>query len=257
MSYRLIQAGSGECRPLVILYLVGAQVDDDVRAALGPTPAIAAFDDSRGEALYATVSRVRRDVEAQIGDVVLVGFSAGCQAVRRELIAGGDPAAVVTIDGTHATLPPESWQIEVWQKLARRARHGERLFVATCTQNTYVEQLPKTQRYAAVVTVLRAATGFALEPAAVPAGEHEGSLHVYSFASATTDHHAHVAQQRVVMPEMLRRYVAPWLAGRSALPVDDIAAVQAAVALSLDRIARTLSPDGTPDACVEAPAPEA
>jgi len=257
MAYRLVQAGSGEQRPLVILYLVGAQVDDAVRASLGPTPAIAAFDDARGEGLDTTVTRVARAVDAEIGDVVLVGFSAGCQAVRRELVAGGDPAAVVTIDGTHANLPPEGWQIEIWQKLARRARHGERLFVATCTQNTYVEHLPKDQRYAAVVTVLRAATGFACQPAATPVGEHEGSLHVYSFESATTDHHAHVAQQRVVMPEMLRRYVAPWLEGRRALPVQDLAAVQAAVALSLDRIARSLAPDGTPDLCAEAPTPEA
>jgi hypothetical protein len=29
-------------------------------------------------------------------------YSAGCQSVRRELVAGADPAAIVTIDGTHA-----------------------------------------------------------------------------------------------------------------------------------------------------------
>jgi hypothetical protein len=241
----------------VILYLVGAQVDDDVRMALGPAPAIAAFDDARGGALDATVERVACAVGAAIDDVVLVGYSAGCQAVRRELVAGGDPSAVVTIDGTHATLPPEGWQIEIWQKLARRARHGERLWVATCTQNTYVEtDLPKDKRYAAAVSVLRRATGFALEPAPDPAGEHEGALHVYAFASSSMDHDAHVAQQRVVMPEMLRRYVRPWLEGRSALPVSDLAAVQAAVTLSLDRIARSLAPDGGPGPCAQEPAAE-
>jgi hypothetical protein len=245
MPYRLVQPGIGALRPLVILYLVGAQVDPDVRAALGPAPAIVAFDDAQGESVPVVVNRVEQRTGAKVSDVALVGFSAGCAAVRRELLDGRDPSAVLACDGTHASLPPAPWQIEVWQRLAERARKGERLFVATCTQNTYVEsELPKDQRYSATVSVLQLVTGYPLMPSVAPAGEHEGALHVFSYASASTDHDAHIEQQRAVMPAMLARYVQPWLMARTeqvpTLSAEERAQVAGAVALSLDRLARSL-----------------
>ncbi len=239
MAYRLVQRGEGEQSPLVVLYLVGAHVDADLRAALGPAPSIVAYDDATGEPLPHTVARTTAATGKGVGDVILVGFSAGCQAVRRELIAGRDPAGVLAIDGTHGDLPPAEWQLAPWRTLAERARRGERLFVATCTQNTYVEnELPKPKRYSATVTVLRLSTGLALLPAVAPEGEHEGELHGYSYASATTDADAHIRQQRKVLPDVLCRHVRPWLAARSPLAPEERTLAEGAVALSLDRVAR-------------------
>jgi len=240
MGYRLVQRGEGKERPLVVFYLVGSHVDADVRAALGPLPAIAAYDDSIGEPLPSTISRVNGTiVGSAVKDVVLVGFSAGCQAVRRELATGRDPIGAVAMDGTHGKLPPAEYQVAPWRELAEKARRGERLFVATCTQNTYVEtDLPKDQRYAATVTMLRLITGFSIPPSDAPEGEHDGDLHVYGYTSETTDKAAHIRQQRIWMPEMLRRHVKPWLMARIPLRPDEQALVDGAVALTLDQLAR-------------------
>lgn len=241
MAYRLVQAGSGDPRPLVVLYLVGSGVDADLREALGSVPAIVAFDDAVGEALPQTIARVQSKLGAAVSDVAICGFSAGCQAVRRELIEGQDPSVVVTMDGTHASLPPADWQLQVWRDFASRARRSERLFVATCTQNTYVEnELPKDQRYSATVSVLRLVTGFSLKPAPAPSGEHDGELHVYSFTSETTDKAAHGRQQTVALPDVLLRHVRPWLMARMPLSKEERTSVQQAVDLSLDRLARDL-----------------
>ncbi|HVK69408.1 MAG TPA: hypothetical protein VM694_33355 [Polyangium sp.] len=241
MAYRLVQRGEGEQRPLLVLYLVGAHVDADLRAAVGPEASIAAYDDATGEPLPQTVARVAATTGVPVGDVILAGFSAGCQAVRRELIAGRDPSGVLAIDGTHGDLPPADWQLAPWRALAERARRGERLFVATCSQNTYVEtDLPKGKRYSATVSVLRLALGFALVPSGAPEGEHDGELHGYSYESARTDAEAHIRQQRLVLPDVLRRHVQPWLAARKTeLRPEERAMAQAAVALSLDRLARS------------------
>ncbi len=215
MSLRLVQPGEGNPRPLVILYLVGSPLDLELREALGKTPAIAAYDDAMGDPLSSTISYVTGKTGADVSEVILVGYSAGCKAVRRELLAGHDVAGVLAIDGTHASLPPADWQIDVWRNYANRARLGNRLFVATCTQNTYVEtHLPAGQRYSATVTILRAATNFTLTPAIDPGGEHDGALHVYSYSSQVTDKSAHARQQTEVLPRMLARYAKPWLEGQ-------------------------------------------
>lgn len=257
MSFRLVQQGEGNPRPLVVLYLVGAPVDSDLREALGQTPAIAAYDEPVGEALSITLSCAQAKMQADVSDVILVGYSAGCKAVRRELMNGFDPAGVFTIDGTHADLPPLDWQIQIWQTYAERARRSERLFVATCTQNTYVEtSLPKGGCYSATVSVLRRVTGYPLEPSENPAGEHDGALHVYSFSSAPTDRAAHGKQQTEVLPALLARHAKPWLNGQremgtmqqcaappftSTLSTDEMMQAQQTVTLSLDKWMREMS----------------
>jgi len=241
MAFRLVQRGEGDRRPLVVLYLVGADADPDLRASLGPRPVIAGYDDPVGEPLGSTIARASAAVGVGISEVILAGFSAGCQAVRRELAAGHDPAGVLALDGTHADLPPQEAQLAPWRQYAERARACERLFIATCTQNTYVEtDLPKNKRYSATVTVLRLLTGFALVPSTTPEGAHEGALHVYSYSSERTDAAAHGRQQRLVLPTMLRRHVRPWLEGKRPIAQSEKAMVNGAVALSLDRLARGL-----------------
>lgn len=264
MPYRLVQQGEGNPRPLVVLYLVGSPLDPELREALGKTASIAAYDDPNGEGLPATISRVQAETEAAVSDVILVGYSAGCKAIRRELMNGQDVAGILAIDGTHANLPPADWQIEVWQKYAERARQCERLFVATCTQNTYVETaLPQGQRYSATVSVLRQVTGYALEPSDDPAGEHDGALHVYSFSSAPTDSPAHAKQQTIVLPVMLARHAKPWLEGQrepaqssedpfmSVLSAEERTMVEQAVLVAQEKLMRELGKPTTEKSRVE------
>jgi pimeloyl-ACP methyl ester carboxylesterase len=240
---RLIQRGTTP--DLVLLHLVGSQVDKDVQRALGPAPWIIAFSHSMGVFLEVDARALGLD---RLRSLVLVGYSAGCQNVRAALRTGTLPLAerfgVVLIDGTHASLPPELWQITVWRSFAEQARRGERLMVATCTSQTYTETLPAHQRFMATLSVLRQAVDETLAPSSPPDERHEGELHVYAYASARIDGPAHIAQQREVMPELLERHVRPWL-DQAAAPDDVLpherAQVDGAVALSLDKMARELA----------------
>lgn len=190
--------------PHVYCYLAGPGTDNDHNG-------IGDNDDKLREVLpYVAISAVAENPPAASlvkadHPHVLVGYSAGCQAVRALLMRGADPAAVVTIDGTHASWPPVDWQIAVWRALAGEARRSERIWVATCTQQRYTEHL-KAGAFASTRTVLERAIGETLEPGTEI---HIGGLHVISYPSANTDAAAHRAQHNQVLPEMLRRYVAP------------------------------------------------
>ncbi len=225
MTARLVSAGAGDRRALVVCYLVGRQLDADLIAALDGAldgACIVAFDDPSGEPLITTQLRAR-DAGWRDGPLVLIGYSAGVlQGVRQRLLDGAEPAAVVAIDGTHAGLPPRRWQLEPWERLAAAARAGRRLFVATHTYLSYVERL--ADPYQATATTLRQATGWPLEHGGpLPLGvEHsDGALHVHSYESGPIDGQAHRDQLRVALPAMLRRYVAPWLARWSLPPRKD------------------------------------
>lgn len=203
---RIVQRGSSP--DILIAHLVGPHLDADLRRVLGPAPWIVAFGDAQGLSPIKVTQALGLE---RVRSLVVVGYSAGCQAVRAALRSGSIPVAdrlgVVAIDGTHASMPPEDWQIQIWHDLAEQARRGERLFVATCTAQTYVEHLP-TGRFLSTLTVLRMAIDETLEPGAEI---HDGDLHVHAYPSKTIDKDAHIAQQRVVLPEMLERHVRPWL----------------------------------------------
>lgn len=205
---RIVQRGSS--RDLAILYLVGPQCDADIRAALGPTPWVVAFDDKNGHRPADAAKFLEQEGLHEIHSLCLVGYSAGAQAVRAALLKPGDlPGArfaAVAIDGAHASMPAERWQIDVWKDIAERARAGEALLVITATAQTYVESLPAP--YLSTLTVLRKVFAPHIEP-----GDeiHERDLHVHAYRSKAADKKAHADQQRVVMPEMLRLYVRPWL----------------------------------------------
>lgn len=209
VKLRTVQTAADDSAPLVLLYLVGSQCDTDLRAAL-PGCGIVASSES-GLATTSQIIGLAR-IAAKVSEaapLVLVGYSAGCQGVRRHLLDGVEPAAVVAIDGTHASWPPAQWQIDVWSRAIDRARDGSSTFVATCTQQRYTERLGPGKAFASTRTVLERASG-AILGAGVEA--HEGGLHLLSYASADIDAGAHIRQQREVLPDVLRRFVAPALA---------------------------------------------
>lgn len=221
MTARLISAGSGPRRPLVLLYLVppvrrpgDPHLDDQIRAAL-PGACVIAYSDADGEPLAASEARARAAGWTG-GPLVLCGYSAGClRGIRKRLLDGAEPAAVIAIDGTHASMPPQAWQIDAWARIFQDARAGRRLFVATHSYQTYTERLPPAERFMSTVSVLRQVTGWPLaQGGGHPLGAHrsDGDAHVHSYASAEIDATAHSDQLTRVLPEMLRLHLAPWLA---------------------------------------------
>lgn len=214
-SLRLVQAGTGPSRPAVFLFLVGSHMDADLIAALGPVPCIVADDGAHGTE---TIAELLAFARAKGGFsenpwFALCGYSMGVQRVRTLLRAGATPAAVIAIDGTHASKPPESWQIDVWKNLCADARAGRVTFAATHTLQTYTELLkPPDTPFICTVNVLRMATGWPLDgagPIDAPGETQAGDLHVYSYQSKTIDGPAHIAQQRIALPFVLKRHVKP------------------------------------------------
>lgn len=229
---RLVQAGRGSLRPIVIVWHVTIALDSAIRAALGPDPCIvnvtappsgerATYDESTAAAGYlsALVAGVATKQGFTAGPLVLVGFSAGCRAVRACLRAGNQPAAVVAIDGTHGNWPTRTEdQIAPWRAAFDRARQDPAsfLFAASHSGLTYVEGL-KPNPYASTWRVLREVTGWPLAVAKGgprPVVTREGGAVVFS-----TDAQDHVAQARVFLPKILAEAVRPFLAAAvAALP---------------------------------------
>jgi hypothetical protein len=183
-------------------------MDSDLRAAL-PGCGIVASSESGVGTTSASIdaARVLGGVSS-LAPLVLLGYSAGCQGVRRHLLDGIRPSIVVAIDGTHASWPPAAWQIDVWRTLADDARSGDVTFAATCTQQRYTERLGAGQAYASTRTVLERATGAELGPGVEV---HDGKLHLWGYPSADIDGAAHMRQQREALPMVLRTIVAPAL----------------------------------------------
>jgi hypothetical protein len=194
---------------VVILYLVGSHLDHVLRELL-PDSTIVAFQDAKGLSPKEVCVQLGFD---RVRSLVLVGFSAGVSAVRSALVYDLLPPyeriGFALIDGTHASLPAQPWQLECWRKLGEDARRREKLCVATCSNNVYVANLPAP--YMPTLHVMRAAFEPALFPASPPHEVHTGDLHLYAYASDECDAQAHAEQQTKVLPEMIRRHVQPWL----------------------------------------------
>lgn len=254
-SARLVQSGEGDRRFVVLLYLIHPDRDAALREALGPKPMILARTDDGdpGPGLAFEEAHAREAIGkgrdgSYLAGLVLGGWSAGCSGVRKRLLeSAGDPywgpklRALVLADGTHASLPPQPWQLDVWRPWVEKARGGEAcsecdggganegdlcddpacvggrvypfVFAASHTYQTYVEHLPGGKAYTSTVNVLRALTGWPLDKmTGEPFGsrsEHHAGLHVESWASAAIDGPAHVRQQTEALPGMLARYVRP------------------------------------------------
>lgn len=219
--------------PAAVVLTYHCRLASDV---LGDAP-IASVESQRTDASWLSPPSSQLDEARRVAGaspatpVAIVGYSAGCQPVRHHVLAGHRLAAVVTIDGTHSSWPMSPAHIDAWRQLARDARAGSVQWLATCTQQTYTEQLPQGA-YAATRTVLEAATGLELAVASdrpqsgVRAGggytgapaearlgvEHrDGALLVQSYASASMDAAEHAAQATVVLPRLVRAELVPWL----------------------------------------------
>jgi hypothetical protein len=231
MSLRVVQAGTGVFRDVVVLYSVGEL--DLVRSALWPEAC--ALADQSGpytlvgagdiEPLGQVVLRARREAGPfSVRAVILVGFGGGCRAVREQIREGARPDVLLALDGVSGPpgpIPPEEYYLGPWRVVADRARRGECLAVLTHTAQTFMETLPPGQRSPAPLSVLREVTGFelpALSPGERPAELRDGGLVVRSYPSRSIDRVAHAAQRSVAFPRIVSELVRPWLSDMDFTP---------------------------------------
>ncbi len=185
---RLVQAGSGDPRDLVVVYHLNASADADVCAAVGPDACIVndtvpqsdiGVYGSIGPGGIASLEDVAAWAASQVGAfsidrIILVGYSAGYLGVRTQLLAGADPAAIVVADGIQTPRPGDAGAVAPWVAYAALARAGDRVFVASHSTQGQTNMLNTTD-------TLRLITGMPL-------------------VDAGNDHHA---QGYVVLPRLL------------------------------------------------------
>jgi hypothetical protein len=206
---RLVQAGSGAQRDLVVIYHLNETADADVISAIGPEACIVnetvpqaqiGTYGSLGQGGIPTVSNTLTWASEQVGSfdlgrVVLVGFSAGYIAVRTQLFSGESPDAIVIADGIQTPRPGNLASVAPWIAYADLAKQGSRVFV--CSHSTQgATNLMSTGE------TLRLITGFPLLQTGTldsPAVTSEGKLVVLSFMG-----NDHRAQGYVVLPKMLK-----------------------------------------------------
>lgn len=205
---KLVQAGSGSPRPLVIVYHAG--LDPALLTnALPPNACVLTDIESKYDALdlpntpenlpaAVAFAQAATGEAFQASPVVLAAWSAGCQAIRSQLIAGYDADAVVCADGIHsATQPDVAQQIVPWRTYFDRARAGERTALVS---HSSIEPAG----FNSVARTLALITGQSFDqrgPPEAPVVQRDGNFVIYS--STGEDAPAHIAQARVVLPRML------------------------------------------------------
>ncbi len=209
------QRGSGDVRPLLVIYHAGGP---SVNAAVGKRTCVVGGLEpyTKFHPSNLPLDEIEAHFEAELGvkrfsPIVIAGYSAGCQGVRLQLLEGYCPDAVVAIDGTHSSRPPQEWQIEVWRRWFERCgapfdghsfndraprRPRRPLARVTCSQ---VEPATFTSTH----ETLELVTGWSLgrAPSDPPIRLTSGNLELESFAGQAAEH---LRQGSVVLPAELR-----------------------------------------------------
>jgi hypothetical protein len=200
---KLIQPGRGESRRLVVVYHHDPAADSIQRlvcAAAGDAivvnETLGAFQNNYSSVrpMAAIVDWAKKASNAlHVSQVIVVGFSEGCQAVRAHLLNGDNPDACLAVDGTHSSAPPvEKTQLAPWRKYIDRAKRGERVFIGS-----HSAIVPPT--YPSTRATLERVTGWTL--GTVEARKQEGRCVILSSPGTTKE--AHWRQARKVLPRML------------------------------------------------------
>lgn len=220
---RIIQPGSGLKRNV----LLGFYTQNSIGQMASDLPGVAVLNVDALPEGHVPITRAQLTAKVrllgadELGEVALIGWSAGCHCVRDQLRTLL-PEVVIALDGTHGSIPqPGSMPLAPWAQLIAEGRHGDRLFVASHTYLLYTDHLPAGQAFMATAHVLRQLTGWALpEPAdpKAPAVRRDGDLVVYSWQSGDVDGAAHVRQVHDVGPLLVRDWLASRWLGDAAPP---------------------------------------
>jgi hypothetical protein len=219
MAGAILRRGKGSLRPLVVSYFAGSR--ELIDAVSDHTCVVGIGDSSPGFFRSASTKNpllndLIEDLLPRVGaeaffPIVLMGFSAGCQAVRMQLIAEQFPTATLTVDGVHSSLPPQSWQIDVWRRWFEKCgadvpttapneasgSDGRPVAIVTLTQI-----VPPT--FTGTRATMEAVTGWDLPPGTKtdPGRSQSGNLIIYSYPGGQAE--AHLDQARRVLPAKLR-----------------------------------------------------
>jgi hypothetical protein len=214
VAIRLVSPGRGSRRDLVLLYNVPGTLDAMlVDAAQGacilndtrtPTTRYARSGPAGILPLAETLEAAEeRAGPFELGRVVVGGIGPGGHAARTMLLdatrGGRVPDAIVVADGTHASRPPQDWEIDAWRAFAFEARAGRRigLFSHTCIEAPTLLSTRDT---------IRLITGWPLDtagPVEDPVVKQQGRLRVESYSGTQPADHDVQAQR--VFPALLRK----------------------------------------------------
>lgn len=200
MAPRLLQAPSSSASDLVLGYLIRDEVALSLAQQISPDPAVVTEKSDVfnriGDGGIASLDDVLSlaGIE-QLGRLFLVGFSAGCQAVRVQLAAGVVPSVALAADGIHASDPPTEAQSAPWQEAARRAEAGELFFGVSYSQVSATKFLPTRTSIARILAVDTSQLGTIDDPAVQCRGR------FCAYGVAGVDHGAH---QTELLGRMLR-----------------------------------------------------
>lgn len=156
MALHLVQAGSGASRDIVVAYHVAPSVAGPALAAVSPPEACIAIEIRDGfSSVYQrnhglpSLPETLAAIQALAGEtfeprlLFVIGFSAGCQALREHLNEGNFPSGMIALDGVHASDPPDqASQIHSWEVYCGLARDEHVLCRITHTQIDVSGYLP-------------------------------------------------------------------------------------------------------------------
>lgn len=210
MSIKIVQPGSGTKRDLAILYLVGSKAAD-LAAELGPEVCVVAENASKYNAYgdggitpwQSVIHMAQAQDPFELGDIWLIGFSAGTQGARTQLWNGCKARYIIACDGIH--LPkgtPTSEQWDTWKMAYSSAVGGALSFSVSCS---------KTPTYDFKSTRDSAEELFGIKPCFgspdSPCMESKGAFRLYGATTptlATDPKGEHMAQLHHVLPRMIR-----------------------------------------------------
>lgn len=154
MARTIVQKGEGTTRKLVVTYHLGG-----AGAGVAPDVSIVSFMGTPFKQQYRRlltqggivvpllelISQLEQQLACSFSEVILAGWSEGCQGVRTHLLEGAAVrqriSGILALDGIHGDLNhrgpkfgepwPPQWQIEPWEWAADRARAEDLAFTWT------------------------------------------------------------------------------------------------------------------------------
>lgn len=210
MAIKIVQTGQGPRRSVALMYLVGAKAQA-LAAELGPDVCVVAETASKYNAYgpggvtpwEEAIGQVQAQDPFEVGDIWLIGFSAGTQGVRTQLNHGCRARYIIACDGIHMPLGnPSAEQKDSWLAASRAAMGGSVVFSVSCSQ-TPAYDFKTTRQSIRDLFGVEPCFGSPSDPCVVE----DGNFRVYGATTPTLSSDPkgeHMAQLHEVLPVMIR-----------------------------------------------------
>lgn len=206
------QKGFGDVRPLVVWYWCGNQelldtLSDNVCVITSGAEHKFHYTNPENPTLTQIKKQYGEQLGCEFSTVMLVGFSAGCQAVRQQLIEGERPNGIIVCDGVHSSKPPQNWQLTPWRTYLQQCG-AEFPSVPYNPPSDGLSRIRWTTsnidpvEYAGTLATLNLVTGLELEPGASKTNPTTVVSETVNFLCYPgTDADAHIYQGTTVLPD--------------------------------------------------------